>query len=134
MLKRLLRAVVRRVSRFYTISVADRREYGRGWDSVAQTRSDAMYAVAGSADEAEVRRCGRSTGGDIAAGAGLSAPDALLDIGCGAGRVGVHLAARVRRWIGADVSREMLGHARKRLGRASNVGVVELSGDGLPSS
>jgi hypothetical protein len=42
MLKGVLRSVVRRVSRFYTVSVADRREYGRVWDSVAQSRRDAL--------------------------------------------------------------------------------------------
>lgn len=134
MLKGLLRSVVRRASRFYTTSVADRREYGRVWDSVAQTRSDAMYAVAGYADEAEWERSGRSTAGDIATETGLTDQDSVLDIGCGAGRVGVHLAPRVRKWIGADVSREMLGHARRALGTAPNVDFVHLTGDGLPAS
>ena len=134
MLKGLLRSVVRRVSRFYTVSVADRREYGRVWDSVAQTRSDAMFAVAGYADEAEWARSGRSTADDIASETGLTPADTVLDIGCGAGRVGVHLAPRSRQWIGADVSREMLAHTRAALGAAANVEFVQLTGDGLPAS
>jgi SAM-dependent methyltransferase len=134
MVKTLLRSVVRRATRFYTVSVADRREYGRVWDSVAQTRSDAMYSVAGYNDEAEWERSGRSTADDIAAETGLTAADTVLDIGCGAGRVGVHLAPRVRRWIGADVSRQMIGHARQALAGAGNVEFVHLTGDGLPSS
>jgi ubiquinone/menaquinone biosynthesis C-methylase UbiE len=134
MLKGLLRSVVRRASRFYTVSVADRREYGRVWDSVAQTRSDAMKAVAGHDSDAEWDRSGRSTADDIAAETGLTATDTVLDIGCGAGRVGVHLAPRAGRWIGADVSREMLGHARAALGSQGNVAFVQLTGDGLPAS
>jgi ubiquinone/menaquinone biosynthesis C-methylase UbiE len=134
MLKSLLRSAVRRVSRFYTVSVADRREYGRVWDSVAQTRSDAMYAVAGYANEAEWERSGRSTADDIAAETGLASTDTVLDIGCGAGRVGVHVAPRVRKWIGADVSREMLAHTRAALGRAANTELIHLTGDGLPAS
>lgn len=134
MLKGLLRKVVRRASRFYTVSVADRREYGRVWDSVAQTRSDAMYSVAGYNDEAEWERSGRSTADDIAAETGLTATDTVLDIGCGAGRVGVHVAPRVHKWIGADVSREMLGHTRAALGGAANVELIHLTGDGLPAS
>jgi len=134
MLKGLLRAVVRRVSRFYTVSVADRREYGRVWDSVAQTRRDAMKAVAGYDSEAEWERSGRSTADDIAAETALTPADTVLDIGCGAGRVGVHIAPRVRRWIGADVSREMLGHARTALGGAANVDFIHLTGDGLPDA
>jgi len=134
MLKGLLRSIVRRVSRFYTVTVADRREYGRVWDSVAQTRSDAMKAVAGHDSDGEWDRTGRSTAEDIVAETSLSAADTVLDIGCGAGRVGVHLAPRCRRWIGADVSREMLGHTRAALGSAGNVELVHLTGDGLPAS
>jgi ubiquinone/menaquinone biosynthesis C-methylase UbiE len=134
MLKRLLRSGVRRVSRFYTVSVADRREYGRVWDSVAQTRGDAMKAVAGHDSEAEWARSGVSTADDIAAETALASTDTVLDIGCGAGRVGVHIAPRVRKWIGADVSREMLGHTRAALGGAANVELIHLTGDGLPAS
>ena len=84
MLKGLLRSIVRRVSRFYTVTVADRREYGRVWDSVAQTRSDAMKAVAGHDSDGEWDRTGRSTAEDIVAETSLSAADTVLDIGCGA--------------------------------------------------
>ncbi len=134
MLKGLLRSAVRRVSRFYTVSVAERREYGRVWDSVARSRSDAMKAVAGHDRDEEWDRTGRSTADDIVAETGLSAADTVLDIGCGAGRVGVHLAPCSRRWIGADVSKEMLRHTRVALGGATNVDLVHLTGDGLPSS
>ena len=133
MIKGLLRSIVRRVSRFYTVSVAERREYGRVWDSVAQTRSDAMKAVAGHDSDAEWERTGRSTAEDIVGETGLSAADTVLDIGCGAGRVGVHLAPRSHVWIGADVSREMLAHTRAALGEAANVRLVQLTGDGLPA-
>ncbi len=134
MVKGLLRGIVRRVSRFYTVSVAERSEYGRVWDSVAQTRSDAMKAVAGHDSEAEWDRSGRSTADDIVGETGLSNADTVLDIGCGAGRVGLHVAPRARRWIGADVSREMLAHTRTALGAAANVQLVHLTGDGLPAS
>jgi SAM-dependent methyltransferase len=134
MIKGLLRLAARRVSRFWTVSVADRREYGRVWDSVAQSRGDAMKAVAGHESEAEWERSGRSTADDIAAETGLSGDDVVLDIGCGAGRVGVHVAPRCRRWIGADVSRQMIGHARAALGAAANVEFLPLTGDGLPAS
>jgi len=134
MIKGLLRSIVRRASRFYTVTVADRREYGRVWDSVAQSRSDAMKAVAGHDSDAEWDRAGRSTAEDIVAETALSAADTVLDIGCGAGRVGVHLAPRCRRWIGADVSREMLGHTRAALGSTGHVELVHLTGDGLPAS
>jgi SAM-dependent methyltransferase len=134
MLKGLLRTAVRRITRFWTVTVADRREYGRVWDSVAQSRSDAMKAVAGYDDAGEWARSGRATAEDVAAETGLTAADTVLEIGCGAGRVGEHLAPRCGKWIGADVSRNMLAHAQAALAAAPNVAFVPLSGDGLPAS
>ena len=136
MLKGLLRAAARRISRVWTVSVADRTQYGRVGDSVAQSRGDAMKAVAGHDNDAEWDRTGRSTADDITAEVALTAADTVLDIGCGAGRVGVHLAPRCRTWIGGDVSRRMLVHARQALAGtvASNVEFVHLTGDGLPAS
>jgi SAM-dependent methyltransferase len=134
MIKALLRTAARRASRFWTVSVADRTEYGRVWDSVAQSRTDAMKAVAGHESDEEWARSGRSTADDIAAETRLTAADTVLDIGCGAGRVGVHVVPRCRTWIGADVSRQMLAHAQQALGGAANVELVHLTGDGLPAS
>ena len=134
MLKGMLRTAIRRVTRFWTVTVADRSEYGRVWDSVAQSRSDAMKAVAGSDDAGEWARSGRATADDVAAETGISATDTVLEIGCGAGRVGEYLAPRCGRWVGADVSRNMLAHAQQALAGASNVSFVALTGDGLPAS
>jgi cyclopropane fatty-acyl-phospholipid synthase-like methyltransferase len=134
MIKGLLRAAARRVSRFWTVSVAGRSEYGRVWDSVAQSRRDAMKAVAGHDSDADWEQTGRATADDIAAETGLLPSDTVLDIGCGAGRVGVHVAPRCRTWIGADVSKQMLAHTRQALAGVPNVELVQLAGDGLPAS
>ena len=134
MVKGILRTAIRRVTRFWTVTVADRREYGRVWDSVAQSRSDAMKAVAGYDDAGEWARSGRATADDVAAETEITATDTVLEIGCGAGRVGEYLAPRCGRWVGADVSRNMLAHAEQALAGASNVAFVTLTGDGLPAS
>lgn len=131
MLKGMARNVLRRANRFWTTSVAGRTEYGRLWDSVSQTASDARKAVAGYTDSAEWARSGEATAADVAAEVGLRPTDVVLEIGCGAGRVGAYLAARCGRWIGADVSKNMLAHAKAALGGASNVSLLHLDGNGL---
>ncbi|HEY8550231.1 MAG TPA: methyltransferase domain-containing protein [Vicinamibacterales bacterium] len=127
----LARVIVRRATRFWTVSVARRTEYGRVWDSVSQSRDDARRAVAGYADEEEWARSGRETAQDIATETGLRPDDVVLEIGCGAARVGVHLAPRCARWIGCDVSAGMLAHARTALAGHANVSFVHLDGNGL---
>jgi len=58
----------------------------------------------------------------------LKKTDLVLEIGCGAGRVGEHLAPHVTSWIGADTSIKMLEHARAALQQAENVRFVHLNG------
>jgi predicted TPR repeat methyltransferase len=56
---------------------------------------------------------------------------ALLDIGCGIGRLLVALAPEVRSATGIDVSAEMVRRARKRCAAYSNVTVLKGDGRGL---
>ena len=63
---------------------------------------------------------------------GLAGHDrAVLDLGCGCGRLAVAVAPFVRRVIGADVSAGMLSAARERCRRLSNVSLVRVSGHDL---
>ncbi len=43
----------------------------------------------------------------------IAEDDDVLEIGCGVGRVGVALAPCCDQWIGADISSQMLEHAKK---------------------
>lgn len=52
----------------------------------------------------------------------------VLEIGCGTGRIGAHIAPHCRRWTGADVSVNMLRFARRDLGALGNVNLVRLNG------
>jgi predicted TPR repeat methyltransferase len=56
---------------------------------------------------------------------------ALLDIGCGIGRLLVALAPEVRSATGIDVSAEMVKRARRRCASYSNVTVMKGDGHGL---
>jgi ubiquinone/menaquinone biosynthesis C-methylase UbiE len=58
----------------------------------------------------------------------LQPTDSVLEIGCGAGRVGAHLSEHVQLWIGADASANMLAHAKAALASRPNVRFVHLNG------
>jgi ubiquinone/menaquinone biosynthesis C-methylase UbiE len=50
----------------------------------------------------------------------------VLEIGCGIGRIGRELAPKCRKWIGCDISSNMLKYAGKRLSHLKNIELVEL--------
>lgn len=107
-----------------------RHEYGRVWDREVRVHdaASARLAVAGCADRDEWQRSGAATAGHVHDRLGLSPAAVVLEIGCGAARVGVHLAPRVATWIGADTSARMLAHARRALAGHGNVRLVHLDG------
>jgi ubiquinone/menaquinone biosynthesis C-methylase UbiE len=90
-------------------------------------------SVAGYADQAEWDQSGEATASHVAARLDITADADVLEVGCGAGRVGDKLAPRCRHWTGADVSRNMLSHARDALRRHTNVSFVHLDGFDLTS-
>jgi ubiquinone/menaquinone biosynthesis C-methylase UbiE len=105
-----------------------RAAYGALWDAVASTLSDAQFSVAGTTDAEALRDSGHSTADDVIGETAILPTDTVLEIGCGVGRVGVSLAPRCARWIGADVSAEMLRHAASALAGHANVSFVHLNG------
>jgi SAM-dependent methyltransferase len=121
----------RRIRRQDTTSA--RSNYGQVWDDadVSGSLTNARISVAGTADAAEYDRTGSATAGDIVEHARVTASDTVLEIGCGTGRIGIKLAPHCGHWIGADVSQNMLGHARHTLREARNVSFVHLNGTDL---
>lgn len=105
-----------------------RTAYAQVWDNVSQSAEGARVSVCGTADQAEWTRSGEATASDVRELAGVTASDEVLEIGCGAGRVGRFLAPHCRRWIGADVSANMLRHAQEALAELPNVAFHRLSG------
>jgi ubiquinone/menaquinone biosynthesis C-methylase UbiE len=105
-----------------------RHEYGRVWDREAVDRASARTAVAGYSDDAEWQRSGESTAVHVSEMLGLSETSTVLEIGCGAGRVGARMAPRVKAWIGADTSARMLEYAREALAGQANASFVHLNG------
>lgn len=105
-----------------------RSNYKATWMAVSGTLSNARMSVAYTEDERELDRSGAATTKFLLDNVGVDPSDVVLEIGCGVGRVGKHLARHCARWIGSDVSSNMLRHAAESLREFSNVEFVELSG------
>jgi len=108
-----------------------RSDYKGVWTALSETLSSAKMHVSGTEDEAIFEASGAGTSEFLLNNVGIDPTDVILEIGCGVGRVGKHLAGRCRRWIGADVSPNMLRFAGERLRDFPNVEFVELSGNDL---
>ncbi len=105
-----------------------RREYRAVWDDLARDEVSARRHVTGSDDEDDFARSARRTVETLEATVGIGAAETVLEIGCGVGRVGALVAPRCGRWIGCDVSPNMLGHAARRLAGRPDVELVEVTG------
>jgi ubiquinone/menaquinone biosynthesis C-methylase UbiE len=108
-----------------------RSDYKSTWNAVSKTLSNARMSVAFTEDERELDRSGAATTQFLLDNVGITSDDVVLEIGCGVGRVGKHMAPRCRRWIGADVSTNMLRFAAENLHGFENTEFVELSGYNL---
>jgi ubiquinone/menaquinone biosynthesis C-methylase UbiE len=111
-------------------SVVARANYGAVWNApeVSGSIDSARTSVAGTTDVREYERSGDATASDIVDLAQVAPTDRVLEIGCGTGRIGVKLAPRCGHWIGADVSANMLAHAREALRGRDNVSFLPLNG------
>ena len=91
-------------------------DHRRFWDRSAEI--DAVRAVADSATEESFATSGVP---DRAALEPLMSPDSVvLEIGCGAGRIMMHLARHCRELHGIDLSPAMVEQARKRVAGLPN--------------
>jgi SAM-dependent methyltransferase len=107
---------------------AGRVEYKAVWSTLSQTLRDATIHVQGDVSDDEIRGAAAQTRQWLEETVQITPDDVILEIGCGIGRVGQALAPISKRWIGCDVSPNMLEHARKRLAAYPNVELIEISG------
>ena len=103
-------------------------DYKETWNQLAATAESAMMHVAGYTDEAELKISTDISLELLRITVGIHPTDTFLEIGCGVGRVGRQLAPLVHRWIGTDVSTNMLIHAAARLHGQTNIELVPISG------
>ena len=105
-----------------------RHDYKGTWNRLAFFEHDAKIGVAGLADESIISESTAHTLATLQATVGIRPEDVVLEIGAGIGRVGVALAPLCRKWIGADVSKHMVTHMRRRLRGIGNIETVVISG------
>ena len=105
-----------------------RANYKQVWNDVASDVDNAKVGVFETTDEAEFDRSARETVSVLKSAVGVHRDDVVLEIGAGVGRVGAELAPLCKRWIGADVSENMLSFLRERLRGHGNVETVSLNG------
>ena len=105
-----------------------RGDYAEVWNQAAPSDQVARTSVCCTDDEQEYARSGKSSAETIRRDAEISTSDDVLEIGCGTGRIGVHLAPYCRSWVGADVSAKMIGYAQQRLRDHPNVTFTLLNG------
>jgi cyclopropane fatty-acyl-phospholipid synthase-like methyltransferase len=111
--------------------ISDRSKYKAVWDELSTTLERGVQAVFGSVvDEDEIQRDGAQTVRRLETLVGIKSTDIILEIGCGVGRVGGVLASRRAKWIGTDISANMIRLANQRLKALHNIQLITLgSGD-----
>jgi len=107
--------------------LADAPDYGSWWNLAASDRAGAYATTYVADNEADYRS--RGWNGDANSFgarqfiemARLDEHSRVLEIGCGAARVGREMAPHVAEWHGADISENMLAHARQRTVGQKNI-------------
>ncbi|CAK0758805.1 Methyltransf_11 domain-containing protein [Gammaproteobacteria bacterium] len=110
---------------------AERSNYKLTWQKLAQSSDDAKMAVAGHTSESDFDRSALLTISMLEKFVGINPTDIILEIGCGVGRVGKLLSPRCTKWIGTDISSNMLKYTEERLKELNNIELVELLNVGL---
>lgn len=115
------------------LTVADaarksRAEYKDVWNEVSQDIDSAKVSVAGYTDEQEFQRVAQLTLETLQKTVAINPTDVVLEIGCGVGRMAPVLAPLCAKWIGTDVSENMLAHAATRLADYDNVELIPING------
>jgi ubiquinone/menaquinone biosynthesis C-methylase UbiE len=102
--------------------------YKSVWDDLSTSEDHAVLNISGQTEDMALLECSEVNRKWLVETVGLHPEDTILDIGCGVARMAKVLAPGCREWIGADVSPNMLAHARKRTAGFENVRLVEISG------
>ena len=102
-------------------------DYQTYWDAKAGNEEAALAAVDNSGSEDAARATGRWTADQMRAALDIRPGDTVLELGCGAGRIGRELAADCGLWIGTDISPRMLDVAARRLSDHDNIRLEALT-------
>lgn len=114
-----------------SLTTVDRSNYKETWNLLSPTMDDAKMVVGGFVEEESYEITAQHTVKNLEDFVGINDSDTILEIGCGVGRVGKVLSPRCSKWIGTDISGQMLKFARQRLDGLSNIELIELQEVGL---
>ncbi|MBN2491485.1 MAG: class I SAM-dependent methyltransferase [Planctomycetes bacterium] len=107
------------------------QSYARCWDEIASDRAEAYRLVDESQSEEALAAHGKTQAKYVVEGLRIGPGDVVLDLGCGVGRIGKEVAPRAGKWVGVDVSANMVALARERMHGLPNVEVRVVSGADL---
>ncbi len=105
--------------------------YKKHWNSRSESKEAAFASVDASTDEALLQHTGTWGAEQIRAALDVTPEDTVLELGCGVARIGLPLSRQCGRWIGADISENMLKHAAERLQGQANASVHALQDSSL---
>ena len=108
-----------------------RSKYKEVWDSVSRDENTAHIAVYSSYDQKKMDEAGQSFSKTLNNHMGITHGDVVLEIGCGVGKNGKFVAPLCKKWLGTDVSANMLKHAAKNLKGVENIELIEIDGYSL---
>ena len=108
-----------------------RGSYKDVWNDASSQRGTAMAMVAGTEDTEDFVNSGELTAATLIEVLQIQPGDTVLEVGCGLGRIGKFIAPKCNRWIGSDISGNMLSRANEFLGGIENVELLELNQPGL---
>lgn len=99
----------------------DRSNYKDKWNDRVSSLKSGAIAVDGSTDEETLLSNGQWTSDQMQVALNISNQDVVLEMGCGVARIGKLLAPHCKKWIGVDISENMLDVAKERLSSFDNV-------------
>ena len=103
-----------------------RGSFSEVWDGASVDKISAFSSVAGTSDTKEFFLSGESTAQTLYEALDINYNDVVLEIGCGVARIGKFLAPRCRKWIGSDISANMLRYANETMKGVSNFELCKL--------
>jgi ubiquinone/menaquinone biosynthesis C-methylase UbiE len=109
----------------------ERGSYKDVWNDASTDHGYAMESVSGFRDYDKFMETGVDSADTMVDMLSIVPSDTVLEIGCGTGRIGASLAKHCNRWIGSDISGQMLSYAIQNLKELPNIDLVELQSSSL---
>ncbi len=105
--------------------------YKDTWNNRVNSLKSGAIAVDGSTDEATLMSNGKWTANQMLAALNINKNDTVLEMGCGVARIGKLLAPHCEKWIGTDISENMLSVAKDRMQEFDNIELYALKRNDL---